>query len=32
MIHYGAQVLSRENLERALDNMPKRTCGEAVPF
>ena len=32
MIHYGAQVLARENLENALDNLPLRTCGDEVTF
>ena len=32
MIHYGAQVLTRDNLEVALDNLPERTCGGEVTF
>jgi DNA processing protein len=30
MIRYGAQVLSRENLELVLDEMPEFTRGEPV--
>ena len=32
MIHYGAQVLTRGNLELALENLPVRTCGEGLLF
>jgi DNA processing protein len=30
MMHYGAQVLSRENLEVVLDEMPECAHGESV--
>ena len=32
LLDYGAQVLSRENLDEVLDNLPQRTCGDTVPF
>jgi DNA processing protein len=32
VIHYGAQVLTDENLAVALENMPERTRGEEIPF
>jgi DNA processing protein len=32
MIHYGAQILSRRNLERVLRNLPARSCGEELTF
>lgn len=32
VIHYGAQVLTDENLAVALENMPERARGEEIPF
>lgn len=32
VIHYGAQVLTDENLEAALENMPERVRAEELPF
>jgi DNA processing protein len=32
VIHYGAQVLTDENLEAVLENMPERVRAEELPF
>ena len=32
MVHYGAQILTRENLKAALDNLPARTSGGEVAY
>lgn len=32
LIHYGAQVLTEENLPVVLENMPERARGEEIPF
>ena len=32
LIHYGAQVLTDENLAVAMENMPERVSGEEIPF
>lgn len=32
VIHYGAQVLTDENLAVALENMPERARGDEIPF
>lgn len=32
MIRYGAQVLTRENLGQVLDDLPRRSRGQAIPF
>lgn len=32
LVHYGAQVLSRENLASALEDIPMRSRGEEIPF